>query len=527
MYDQDDSYQYSSRSSTPGLTPGLLDGFPPTFSQGGSGSSFSESSDSWASERYSSPHPFRYNSKATSGLGMLQRPVQGPDMDCRQCAFVKHNNVVLTTEIATLKDAYNALLDVVRPALSHISADHALSADASLASAPLAISVPLPPALKQSDYPNIPFWHLHEWVAHENSTASESNTEGPQPRGSTRASQGINVTMLYVTSAEGIAIDGFRAGNIRGLAIKLFVGMAARGVAPLTWTQGSLQGQRAFSAEICKHYPEMALCDNDWKVQKMAKNMYSSWHKGNVRNSIKLEADNSVPPLKGKKKRSLDSDDAVESDRKRTKDISAPAGMPFIDNSTVIVTVIPDGKEDAETPVAAEASSAPLQIINPLLVTPPVTAAAAPLQKTVPPAAIFPMEILTISGSLTAPPASTPSKDMVPTTTESNPQIPATISPAVNAHVTSTQAADTPILPNSEAPREPAKGAKETKATPSSSKTPRNLCMADWCKGHPGGYLSTFKAHWAIVESSPELEIWKKASDNASASKSKAAAAYL
>ncbi|KAJ6602262.1 hypothetical protein B0H10DRAFT_1958199 [Mycena sp. CBHHK59/15] len=164
MYDQDDSYQYSSRS----LTPGLFDGFLPTFSQGGSGSqSFSESSDSWASEQYSL-HPFRYNSKATAGSGLVQHPVQGPDIDCRQCALFKHNNLVLTTENATLKDAYNALLDVVGPALSRTSTDHALSADVSPASAPLAISVPLPPALKQSDYLNVPFWHLHEWVAHEN-----------------------------------------------------------------------------------------------------------------------------------------------------------------------------------------------------------------------------------------------------------------------------------------------------------------------------------------------------------------------
>lgn len=129
--------------------------------------------------------------------------------------------------------------------------------------------------------------------------------------------------MLYVTSAEGMAIDGFRAGNIRRLGIKLFVGMAAMGVAPLTWTQGSLQGQQSFSATICHHFPEMALCENDWKVQKMAKNMYSSWHKARFRNGIKLEANDSLPPPKGGKKRSHDSDDAVESGRKRTKDITA------------------------------------------------------------------------------------------------------------------------------------------------------------------------------------------------------------
>lgn len=137
-------------------------------------------------------------------------------------------------------------------------------------------SLPSRPALEESDYPDVPFWHFHEFTAHEKLTKGESTTNGPKLRGSTRASQGINVSMLYVADAQGNVIDGFRATEIRALAIKLFLRMGVH--APPTWTQGSIDLQRMFSADICAQYPEMGLCANDWKVQHMAKKMYPSWY---------------------------------------------------------------------------------------------------------------------------------------------------------------------------------------------------------------------------------------------------------
>ncbi|KAJ6578938.1 hypothetical protein B0H10DRAFT_923540 [Mycena sp. CBHHK59/15] len=64
---------------------------------------------------------------------------------------------------------------------------------------------------------------------------------------------------------------------------------------------------------------------------------------------------------------------------------------------------------------------------------------------------------------------------------------------------------------------------KESKANPGTSTTPRNLCMIDWCKKHPGGYLSQFKAYWDAIENTSDAEPYKQVSANAATSKTKAA----
>ncbi|KAJ7811964.1 hypothetical protein B0H14DRAFT_2606151 [Mycena olivaceomarginata] len=69
----------------------------------------------------------------------------------------------------------------------------------------------------------------------------------------------------------------------------------------------------------------------------------------------------------------------------------------------------------------------------------------------------------------------------------------------------------------------PAPTAKGTKATPGVSKTPRNLCMIDWCKKHPGGYLSDFKIYWVSIKKTSDSDQYREASVNAAASKTKAA----
>jgi hypothetical protein len=125
----------------------------------------------------------------------------------------------------------------------------------------------------------VAYWFKHEWSAHQDETKGESSTNTAGPRGSTRAAQGINVTMLYVTDVDGTPIDGYRCTAICNLALKLFVELANEGLEPSTWQKGGLTTARAFSAAICHSYPEMGYCADDWKVQNMATKMYSSWYK--------------------------------------------------------------------------------------------------------------------------------------------------------------------------------------------------------------------------------------------------------
>lgn len=175
--------------------------------------------------------------------------------------------ISLNLSLGLGRNAYDALLAVVGPAAFLGQAPGASDSGDIAASGSRIGPVPSTPVLQRSDYPAIEFWHFHEYKNHLELTKGESNTDDPKPRGSSRAAQGINVTMRYVQDTDGVTIDGFRATAIRGLATKLFVMAEASGVAPPTWNKGGLEFQSKFSAEICQKFPEMGLCANDWKVK--------------------------------------------------------------------------------------------------------------------------------------------------------------------------------------------------------------------------------------------------------------------
>ncbi|KAJ6579393.1 hypothetical protein B0H10DRAFT_2342507 [Mycena sp. CBHHK59/15] len=255
------------------------------------------------------------------------------------------------TDVSIGRNAYNALLKVVGPALflaqpsgPSASANIPLAASA-LGSVPLVSSQPAP---KQSDYPGVPFWYEHQFTTHKNLSKGESNTDEPKPRGSSRAAQGINVAMLYVTDSAGSVIDG--------------VWLLSCGLAPATWNKGSIDLQRSFSAEICEHYPEMRLCADDWKVQYMAKKMYSGWYKTyNNSRGIKSEAgDDDISESKPIKRSYCGDGAAVDSANKRTK-VETQSTIPAPEQNN----------DEASVPV-------PVDIVNPLLsVSPPASTPSA------------------------------------------------------------------------------------------------------------------------------------------------------
>ncbi|KAJ6623718.1 hypothetical protein B0H10DRAFT_1943786 [Mycena sp. CBHHK59/15] len=119
-----------------------------------------------------------------------------------------------------------------------------------------------------------------------------------------------------------------------------------------------------------------------------------------------------------------------------------------------------------------------LQIVNPLLPT------------------TVPMALFQIINPLLSTPLS-PLPSSAPTTSGEEVPLPAVIAPVVTAPVAIALATNIPVIIAAETK-------KETKAAPGPSITVRNLCMIDWCKDHPGGYLSVFKLHWDVIEKSAE-----------------------
>ncbi|KAJ7476448.1 hypothetical protein FB451DRAFT_1243251 [Mycena latifolia] len=329
--------------------------------------------------------------------------------------------------------------------------------------------------------------------------------------------------MQYVTNAEGTMIDGYRATAIRARASQLFLQLADKNMAPTTWMKGGIELHSSFSAEICDHFPEMGLCANDWKVRYMAKKMYPSWYKARyATQSIKLEVDDdesSVAQAKPIRLKRSQPDDSTSTTNKRTKlsSISPPPKQNEHDtrfSAVVDPASVQPSSEDAVAPVHANHPVPPGEDNVAVTATTPI---------------LFTIVNPLLSGPEAEPAASSSPDFVAPIATIPTVQVQAVIPPSdPAAPINSSNSVAPPGTPPPAPVKVKEKKAKGTKARPGPSRTPRNLCMIEWCKTHPNGLRSQFDSHWADIENNPDqLEGWKSASANATGSKTKAAASTL
>ncbi|KJA14337.1 hypothetical protein HYPSUDRAFT_208793 [Hypholoma sublateritium FD-334 SS-4] len=173
------------------------------------------------------------------------------------------------------------------------------------------VAVIQPSVLKREDYPNITFWFRHEYLAaladdkitsiddapinaqpeyeadaHDDdangediaSVQGQSGGTSKSKRGKGRASQGQNVKMRYLQHENGDIIDGWRASDIRRYARSIFVGFALQGKTFSSWVEGVDAGSRTtFYRDMVARFPEVGLCELDWKSEQIASEIYSQW----------------------------------------------------------------------------------------------------------------------------------------------------------------------------------------------------------------------------------------------------------
>ncbi|KAF8957137.1 hypothetical protein BDZ97DRAFT_1924867 [Flammula alnicola] len=168
--------------------------------------------------------------------------------------------------------------------------------------------------LKREDYPNITYWFRHEYFsalaedkitsvddapvkaqgAEHNEADDDDDDDGngedgtgvleqssgaPKgKRGKGRASQGENVKMRYLQHENGKVIDGWRASDIRRYARSIFVGFALQGRVFQSWVEGVDAASRtSYYCDMVARFPEVGLCELDWKSEQIASEIYSQW----------------------------------------------------------------------------------------------------------------------------------------------------------------------------------------------------------------------------------------------------------
>lgn len=190
------------------------------------------------------------------------------------------------------------------------------------------VSIAEPVTLKREDYPMVTYWYRHEYhsaLADGKITsvddapiypneADDNDDEGngedgatvPEQsggvakgkRGKGRASQGQNVKMRYLQRENGDVIDGWRASEIRRFARSIFVGFALQGKVFHSWVEGVDAASRTcFYRDMAARFPELGLCELDWKSEQVASEIYSQW-RSNWMNKQEAEKTKGKNPTK-------------------------------------------------------------------------------------------------------------------------------------------------------------------------------------------------------------------------------------
>ncbi len=135
------------------------------------------------------------------------------------------------------------------------------------------------PPLSRDDHPHVKFWFKHEWRSHRRGNQTITDPNNPTPvRGSTRASQGINVAMQYVEDISGNPVSGFRTTAMRQHAHAIFTRLHELGLAPHTWGAARSDVKDTYLLDMEETFSELKLGAAHWKAHHIATQIYPSWY---------------------------------------------------------------------------------------------------------------------------------------------------------------------------------------------------------------------------------------------------------
>ncbi|KAJ6624387.1 hypothetical protein B0H10DRAFT_738192 [Mycena sp. CBHHK59/15] len=106
-----------------------------------------------------------------------------------------------------------------------------------------------------------------------------SNSSAPNPRGGTLVSQGVNVSARYIQDKNGKVVDGFHVTAMGKTAASIWFQFVEGKRAPKRWGEATADVLAAYNDKMCRKYPELRLCAENWKAQQIATLNYSSWYK--------------------------------------------------------------------------------------------------------------------------------------------------------------------------------------------------------------------------------------------------------
>jgi len=142
----------------------------------------------------------------------------------------------------------------------------------------------LTPVLSKVDHPRINYWTRDDWTSHKaNIQQAGITTNDDEP--------GI---LDFVESVDGIPVSPEKIAAVRRSSRELFFSLQVmyannKRPAPGSWGATSYGDKEFYREKMKEQYPELTLCEADWKVEFVATQTYPGWYRNHGKPKVKKE----------------------------------------------------------------------------------------------------------------------------------------------------------------------------------------------------------------------------------------------
>jgi hypothetical protein len=104
---------------------------------------------------------------------------------------------------------------------------------------------------------------------------------------------GTEVARFFIETEEGEIVDEDRFDKMRKYARKIWDLFETEGSVPPSWGQAARQLKQRYHKLMRDNFPELKLCNDNWKADQIATSNYPSWYQyWVVRKSHNLDSEN-------------------------------------------------------------------------------------------------------------------------------------------------------------------------------------------------------------------------------------------
>ncbi|KAG6913857.1 hypothetical protein DXG01_003830 [Tephrocybe rancida] len=141
-------------------------------------------------------------------------------------------------------------------------------------------------------------WTPTDWQNHARNKKSDVTGYHQTNVPKKKDPKAVRDSLAYIQNKDGDPINELQASELCHHARSVWEYLHTEGMAPDTWKQCSEPALNYYLDEMYKFYPDLLLCDGDWKAERLVTDNYTGWmrnrEKKKERKKVKVEEENRV-----------------------------------------------------------------------------------------------------------------------------------------------------------------------------------------------------------------------------------------